>query len=72
MFEPSMTMTSALSEVLLEGVAPPRPNANRHEHCEQTDDRRVEVRRTMGMASLGRATLDNQENSGSTDTCSGD
>ncbi|MBW3605723.1 MAG: dehydrogenase [Actinobacteria bacterium] len=35
--------------------------ANRREHWEQTDDG-VEVRRTMGMASLGGATLDNEEN----------
>ena len=36
--------------------------ANRREHWEQTDDRGVDVRRTMGMASLGGATLDNEEN----------
>ncbi len=36
--------------------------ANRREHWEQTDDRGVDVRRTMGLASLGGATLDNEEN----------
>jgi formate dehydrogenase major subunit len=36
--------------------------ANRREHWEQTDEDGVEVRRTMGMASLGGATMDNEEN----------
>jgi len=36
--------------------------ANRREHWEQTDDAGVDVHRTMGMASLGGATLDNEEN----------
>ena len=36
--------------------------ANRRDHWQQTDDDGVEVRRTMGMASLGGATLDNEEN----------
>jgi formate dehydrogenase major subunit len=36
--------------------------ANRREHWQQTDDDGVDVRRTMGMASLGGATMDNEEN----------
>ena len=36
--------------------------ANRRAHWEQTDDDGVDVHRTMGMASLGGATLDNEEN----------
>jgi formate dehydrogenase major subunit len=36
--------------------------ANRREHWEQTDADGVDVHRTMGMASLGGATLDNEEN----------
>jgi formate dehydrogenase major subunit len=36
--------------------------ANRREHWEDVDDEGVPLRRTMGMASLGGATLDNEEN----------
>lgn len=36
--------------------------ANRREHWEQTDEHGVDVHRTMGMASLGGAALDNEEN----------
>ena len=36
--------------------------ANRREHWQQTDEHGVDVRRTMGLASLGGATLDNEEN----------
>jgi formate dehydrogenase major subunit len=36
--------------------------ANRREHWQEHDEYGVRVRRTMGMASLGGATLDNEEN----------
>jgi formate dehydrogenase major subunit len=36
--------------------------ANRRDHWEDVDDDGVPLRRTMGMASLGGATLDNEEN----------
>jgi formate dehydrogenase major subunit len=36
--------------------------ANRREHWEDTDDNGALLRRAMGMASLGGATLDNEEN----------
>jgi formate dehydrogenase major subunit len=36
--------------------------ANRADHWQDVDEDGVVVRRTMGMASLGGATLDNEEN----------
>jgi formate dehydrogenase major subunit len=36
--------------------------ANRRDHWQEVDEDGMVLRRTMGMASLGGATLDNEEN----------